>query len=73
MRISWRQTCRRAGTLLLGDRNFAAADLLNHLAATGADLLVRRKSGRRLPAVARCRDGSFLARPGSSDPARDRR
>ena len=54
----------RAGMLLLGDRNFAA-DLLNHLAATGADLLVRCKSGRLLPPVARCRDGSTLARLGA--------
>ncbi|MEU7852140.1 IS4 family transposase, partial [Nonomuraea sp. NPDC049141] len=52
----------RAGMLLLGDRNFAAVDLLNHLAATGAELLVRCKSGRLLPPVARCRDGSTLAR-----------
>ncbi|MFC8592045.1 transposase domain-containing protein [Streptomyces atroolivaceus] len=37
----------------------------NRFAATGADLLVRCKSGRRLPPVARCRDGSFLARLGT--------
>lgn len=55
----------RAGMLLLGDRNFAATDLLGQPAATGADLLVRCKSGRNLPAVARCRDGSILARLGS--------
>ncbi|RSN06435.1 IS4 family transposase [Nonomuraea sp. WAC 01424] len=55
----------RAGMLLLGDRNFAATDLLNQLAATGADLLVRCKSGRNLPALARCRDGSILARLGA--------
>lgn len=55
----------RVGMLLLGDRNFAAADLLNHWAGTGADLLVRCKSGRKLPAVARCGDGSFLARLGA--------
>ncbi|MFF8996369.1 IS4 family transposase, partial [Streptomyces sp. NPDC014983] len=55
----------RAGMLLLGDRNFAAADLLNRVATTGADLLVRCKSGRRLPPVARCADGSFLARVGA--------
>jgi len=52
----------RAGMLLLGDWNCAAADLLNRMAVTGAHLLVRCKSGRRLPAVARCGDGSFLAR-----------
>jgi hypothetical protein len=55
----------RAGMLLLGDRNFASAALLNHWAATGADLLVRCKSGRNLPAVARCRDGSTLTRIGA--------
>lgn len=55
----------RAGMLLLGDRNFAAAALLNQWAATGADLLVRCKSGRNLPPVARCRDGSTLARIGA--------
>jgi Insertion element 4 transposase N-terminal/Transposase DDE domain len=55
----------RAGMLLLGDRNFAATDLLDRLAATGADLLVRCKSGRRLPAVARCGDGTVLARLGA--------
>lgn len=42
-----------------------AADLLNRLAATGANLLVRCKSGRRLPAVAHCGDGSFLSRLGA--------
>ncbi|MFJ8601559.1 hypothetical protein ACIREM_23155 [Streptomyces shenzhenensis] len=38
----------RAGMLLLGDRNFAA-DLLNHIAATGAALYLGRDrpSGRR--------------------------
>jgi transposase IS4-like protein/DDE family transposase len=55
----------RAGMLLLGDRNFASAALLNHLAATGADLLVRCKSGRNLPAVAHYRDGSTLTRIGA--------
>lgn len=55
----------RAGMLLLGDRNFAATDLLNRFAVTGAQLLVRCKTGRRLPPVARCGDGSFLARLGA--------
>ena len=55
----------RAGMLLLGDRNFAAADLLGRLAATSADLLVRCKSGRRLPVIARLGDGSFLSRLGA--------
>ncbi|MFI8008003.1 transposase [Streptomyces sp. NPDC086010] len=55
----------QSGMLLLGDRNFASAALLNQLAATGTDLLVRCKSGRNLPAVGRCRDGSTLTRIGA--------
>jgi hypothetical protein len=55
----------RRGMLLLADRNFAAASLLNALAGTGADLLVRCKSGRRLPIRARYRDGSYLSQLGS--------
>jgi hypothetical protein len=49
---------------VLADRNFAAADLLGELTATGADLLVRCKSGRRLPVRGRCRDGSYLSQLG---------
>jgi hypothetical protein len=51
----------RPGILLLADRNYAAADLVTVLAATGADLLVRCKTGRRLPVLARYRDGSWLS------------
>jgi hypothetical protein len=51
----------RPGMLLLADRNYAAADLIADLAATGADLLVRCKSSRRLPRQARYRDGSYLS------------
>ncbi len=51
---------QRAGMLLLGDRNFSAAALLNQLAATGADLLVRCKTNRNLRLVARCHDGPTL-------------
>ena len=54
----------KTGMLLLADRNFAAADLLAAFSANGAHLLVRAKSGRRLPQVARLRDGSVLARLG---------
>ena len=50
-----------AGMLLLADRNFAAADLVTALASTGADLLIRAKTGRRLPVLARYRDGSCLS------------
>lgn len=55
----------RAGMLLLGDRNFSSAALLNQLAATGADLLVRCKANRKLPPLARCCDGSVLTRIGA--------
>jgi hypothetical protein len=51
----------RAGMLLLADRNYAAADLITVLAATGADLLIRCKSSRRLPVLTRYRDGSYLS------------
>lgn len=54
-----------AGMLLLADRNYAAADLINTLAATGADLLIRCKNGRRLPVISRYRDGSWLSTIGT--------
>lgn len=50
-----------AGMILLGDRNFGAADLLARIAATEADLLVRVKNGRKIPVLARYRDGSYLS------------
>jgi hypothetical protein len=49
----------RPGMLLLADRNYAAADLITTLAATGAHLLIRCKNGRKLPNLRRYRDGSF--------------
>ncbi|MET8312454.1 IS4 family transposase [Micromonospora sp. NPDC005173] len=49
----------RPGMLLLADRNYAAADLITTLAATGAHLLIRCKNGRKLPVLRRHRDGSF--------------
>ncbi|SIM86013.1 IS4 family transposase [Micromonospora cremea] len=49
----------RPGMLLLADRNYAAADLVTTLAATGAHLLIRCKNGRKLPTLRRHRDGSF--------------
>jgi hypothetical protein len=55
----------RAGMLLLADRNYAAADLLRTLAATKADLLIRGKTGRRLPIIHRHRDGSWLSTIGT--------
>jgi hypothetical protein len=55
-----------AGMLLLADRNFAAATLIADLAATGADLLIRCKTGRRLPIQRHYRDGSHLSRLGTT-------
>jgi hypothetical protein len=49
----------RPGMLLLADRNYAAADLIATLAATGAHLLIRCKNGRKLPILRRHHDGSF--------------
>lgn len=51
----------QAGMLLLADRNFAAKDLIGDIVKTGADVLIRCKSGRRLPVLARYRDGSYLS------------
>jgi transposase IS4-like protein/DDE family transposase len=56
--------CLRPGMLLLADRNFAVADLVGRIGATGADLLIRCKNGRPLPPVARLPDGSWLSQLG---------
>jgi len=57
--------CLKPGMLLLADRNFAAKHLIEQVAATGADLLIRCKDNRRLPAIDCCGDGSWLARVGA--------
>jgi hypothetical protein len=54
-----------AGMILLADRNFGAQNLLAGIAATGADLLVRLKNGRKIPVLTRYRDGSYLSALGS--------
>lgn len=61
--VQARQLARslRAGMLLLADRNYAAADLITTFTATGADLLIRCKTGRKLPLIHRYRDGSWLS------------
>jgi hypothetical protein len=59
--------CLRPGMLLLADRNFAAADLITRIASTGADLLIRAKNNRVLPAITRLPDGSWLSRLGGTD------
>lgn len=56
--------CLRPGMLLLADRNFAVADLITRICSTGADLLIRAKNGRVLPAITRLPDGSWLSRLG---------
>ncbi|MDZ5446136.1 IS4 family transposase [Micromonospora sp. 4G57] len=53
------------GMLLLADRNYAAADLLTTIAATGAHLLIRSKANRRLAMIARLPDGSWLSKIGA--------
>lgn len=55
----------RPGMILLADRNFGAKDLLADIAATGAEVLVRLKNGRRMPVLARYRDGSYLSTLGA--------
>jgi Insertion element 4 transposase N-terminal/Transposase DDE domain len=54
-----------AGMIVLLDRNFDVAALLGELAATEADLLVRVKANRKLPVLARYRDGSYLSQIGA--------
>jgi hypothetical protein len=55
----------RRGMILLADRNFAAKDLIADVAATGAEVLVRLKNGRRMPMLARYDDGSYLSTLGA--------
>jgi Transposase DDE domain len=55
----------RRGMILLAERNFGAKDLIAEVAATGAEVLVRLKNGRRMPVLVGYRDGSYLSRLGS--------
>jgi hypothetical protein len=50
--------------LVLADRGFDGNAFLAALAGTRAQFLVRLRSGRRLPVLARLEDGSFLTRIG---------
>jgi Insertion element 4 transposase N-terminal/Transposase DDE domain len=52
----------RPDMLLLDDRGFDSNDFLAAVVATGAQLLVRAKSSRRLPVVVVLPDGSYLTR-----------
>jgi hypothetical protein len=54
----------RRGMIVLADRNFAARDWLVAVADTGADLLVRVKLGRNLPACRRLADRTYISRLG---------
>ncbi|MBE1464313.1 IS4 family transposase [Kibdelosporangium phytohabitans] len=55
----------REGTIVLADRNFAAADLIAAIAATGAHVLFRVKTSRKLPPLRRYDDGSYLSMLGT--------
>ena len=52
------------GMIVLADRNFAARGLIAAVLGTGADVLIRVKTGRNLPVCRRLRDGSYLSRMG---------
>ena len=57
----------RAGMILLADRNFGAGFLAAQIAGTGADFLIRVRTGNsspKLPVLGRCPDGSWLSRFG---------
>jgi Insertion element 4 transposase N-terminal/Transposase DDE domain len=54
----------RPGMILLADRNFAAGFLAGQISRTGAQFLVRVRTGRGapgLPVLRRCHDGSYLS------------
>ena len=55
----------RRGMILLADRNFAAKDLIAAVADTGAELLIRVKTGRTLPVCRRLGNGSYVSRIGA--------
>jgi hypothetical protein len=55
------------GMLVLADRAYDAADFLAAVAATGAQLLARVRTSRRLPVLAVLDDGSYLSRAGGLD------
>ncbi len=52
----------REGMLLLADRAYDAADLLNEVSATGAHFLVRGSAARKPPVDEVLPDGSYLSR-----------
>ena len=57
----------RAGMIMLADRNFAGRPLAARIAGTGAQFLIRVRTGAgapKLPVLARCADGSYHSRFG---------
>jgi hypothetical protein len=56
----------RTGMIVLLDRNFDTAALLQAIAATKAQLLVRLKRNRKLPVLGRYPDGSYLSQIGAT-------
>ncbi len=52
--------CLQPGMLLLADRNFAVTALIEQITGTGAEVLIRAKLNRHVPAIARLGDGSWL-------------
>jgi len=57
--------CLRPGMLLLADRNFAVTALIEQIATTQADVLIRCKDTRALPPIKHLSDRSWLARMGT--------
>jgi hypothetical protein len=57
--------CLTPQMLLLADRGFDAAKIIEQAAATGAELLIRGQIKRKMPVVARLDDGSWLTRIGA--------
>ncbi|MEV6135170.1 IS4 family transposase [Nocardia sp. NPDC051990] len=58
-------SCLRAGMLLLADRNFDAATIIESAAATGAQLLIRGQGRHKMSVAARLANGSWLTRIGT--------
>ena len=56
----------RPGMVLLADRNFASAALIQQIADTGAHLLIRCKNGRRFPVIRPLGDGTWIALMGAT-------
>jgi hypothetical protein len=54
----------RPGMIVLLDRGYAVFDLLEKIAASKADLMLRVKTNQRLPVLRRLPDGSYLSRMG---------